>query len=301
MPKKAKIPDPEPDMSKAWLDSYADAMTLMLAFFILLFAFSLVDEEKFTEFKFGVHQAFGKPAPTFEGGSGLLDRGNGVAASVAAPPVVRDDDAGAERVELDDVSEVSAADVEVLVQELSQRIQQMGAADLVGFELDPRGVIIRMDSKLLFRSGSPLILPDGVAVLDTVAAVLKRIDNQLVVEGHTDDVPTNGGAFPTNWELSTARAVNVLRFLSELGDVPAVRLSASGHAETRPLAVNNSAENRAINRRVELIVIVDGTRSAAVNELVEVLTPNITTFDPGVGSGVGINNVDLDGASNGQR
>lgn len=287
-------------MSKAWLDSYADAMTLLLAFFILMFAFSLVDEEKFTEFKFGVHQAFGKPAPTFEGGSGLLDRGNGVAASVAAPPVVRDDE-DQERKELDDVTEVSAADVEVLVQELELRIRELGASDFVGFETDPRGVVIRMDSTLLFRSGSPLILPEGVAVLDTVAAVLARIDNQLVVEGHTDDVPTNGGAYPTNWELSSARAVNVLRYLNELGNIPAVRLSASGHADTRPRAINDSPENRASNRRVELIVIVEREQGESVAELIDALPPEITTFDPGFDTGVGISSRKFDGASNGQR
>ena len=98
---KHKCPEPEPDTSKAWLDSYADAMTLLLAFFILLFAFSLVDQKKFQEFKAGVHLAAGKAAPTLDGGNGILDLGTGLSAQVVSPPVLVD----GEKVDLNEIVE----------------------------------------------------------------------------------------------------------------------------------------------------------------------------------------------------
>lgn len=255
MPRKP--PPAEEGPSKAWLDSYADAMTLLLAFFILLFAFSLVDEEKFTQFKFGVYQANGKPFPAVEGGIGILDQGNGVAELVAAPPAIPEEDEGVESDRLEGVRLITETTAEELLEELQERVAALGAAEFVSLEGDPRGVVIRMDSRVLFRSGSSLILPDGQLVLDVTADILAPLDNLIVVEGHTDSVPPNGTTFPTNWELSTSRATTVLRYMSEIRQIPGARMSATGYAATRPRAFNDTAEGRALNRRVELVVIIE--------------------------------------------
>ncbi|MCB0995924.1 MAG: flagellar motor protein MotB [Acidimicrobiales bacterium] len=249
--------------SKAWLDSYADAITLLLAFFILLYSFSLVDKEKFIDFKLGVAVAFGKPNPTVEGGSGLLDRGNGIASLVAAPPVVTQNGDGSDgndpeaTTEFSGVSEVTQENAEQVAEELRRRIQAAGAEEFVEVANDPRGLVIRFDSTVLFRSGEAKVLPDGVIVLDTVSDILLDIDNLLVVEGHTDNVPTDGDVWPSNWELSTARSTTVLRYLVELQGLPAVRVSAGGYADTRPRASNDTEEGRAENRRVEIIVVIE--------------------------------------------
>ncbi len=244
--------------SKAWLDSYADAMTLLLAFFILLYASSILDEDLFIDFKVGVAQALGKPSPAIDGGAGVLDTGNGVTSLIAAPPTVADDgsDDASVGIELQDVTEATRENAAVVVEALEERIAEVGAAPYVAVVDDPRGVVLRFDSRVLFRSGEARILPDGVVVLDSVAEVLATLDNLLVVEGHTDDVPTGGTRWPTNWELSAARATNVLRYMLEVEDIPAARLSASGHADTRPRAGNDSAEGRAQNRRVEVVIVI---------------------------------------------
>lgn len=253
--------------SKAWLDSYADAMTLLLAFFILLYASSLIDEDKFIDFKVGVAEALGKPSPVLDGGTGLLDRGNGVASLVAAPPAVdssadgesdtnSDTESETEGEVLAGIDEVTPENAEDVVEALRQQIEEIGAAEFVEVVNDPRGVIIRFDSQVLFRSGEAKILPDGVLVLQAVSGALAALDNPLVVEGHTDDVPTDGTEWPTNWELSVTRATTVLRYLTDLEGIPPVRISAAGYADTRPRASNRTPEGRAENRRVEVLIVV---------------------------------------------
>jgi len=255
--------------SKAWLDSYADAMTLLLAFFILLYASSLIDEDRFLDFKVGVAQALGRPSPAIDGGVGILDTGNGVTSLLAAAPVRQEDgsddgtdtqeDEGAEPDAAEneaDVTEATRQNAQRVVEELEELIEGAGAAPYVDVVDDPRGVILRFDSQVLFRSGEAKVLPDGVVVLQTVAELLLGLDNLLVIEGHTDNVPTTGTSWPTNWELSTARATTVLRFLHEVEDIPAVRLSAAGYADTRPRDTNETSEGRRENRRVEIVILI---------------------------------------------
>lgn len=272
MPKaKAKGGAAEPEgPSKAWLDSYADAMTLLLAFFILLYASSIVDEDLFIDFKVGVAQALGNPLPAIDGGTGVLDTGNGITSLIAAPPTQPDDGADSEISPSDEetpeleedqniedvIDEATRENAGEVKERLEEIIEEVGASPYVDVVDDPRGLILRIDSRVLFRSGEAKVLPDGVVVLTVVSDVLAAIDNLLVVEGHTDDVPTQGSAWPTNWELSTTRATNVLRFLQEVQGLPGPRLSASGYAETRPLASNSTPEGRAENRRVELVILI---------------------------------------------
>lgn len=256
--------------SKAWLDSYADAMTLLLAFFILLYASSLIDEDKFYEFKVGVAEALGKPSPVLVDSAGILDGGDGLTPLITqntgsegnedrtgesivddeTPPEDEADDP------LADVTEITPENADDLVEELQERVDELGVSDYVEIINDPKGVVIRFDSQVLFRSGAAQILPDGVIVLGAVGEALAGIDNLLVVEGHTDNVPTSGTEWPSNWELSATRATTVLRYLTDLGSVPAARISAAGYADTRPQASNATAEGRARNRRVEIVVVV---------------------------------------------
>ncbi len=259
---KHKCPEPEPDTSKAWLDSYADAMTLLLAFFILLFAFSLVDQKKFQEFRAGLHLAAGKAAPTLDGGDGILDLGTGISSQVVAPPVLVDGEKADVQPEAEEVEEVTGQvgedEAPELFERLVEQIEQIGATEFVQLERTDRGVVVRMDAQVLYQSGSAQILPDGVTILNSLQPILEAVDSMVVVEGHTDSQPTNGGGgFPTNWELSTARAVSVLRYMNEFLGLPAVRLSATGYADTRPRVSNETERGRATNRRVELVVLID--------------------------------------------
>src|SRR5204863_5983063 len=111
-------------------------------------------------------------------------------------------------------------------------------------EIDPRGAVVRLPATVLFESGSASISQEGLDVLDQVALSLAHIDNRIIVEGHTDDIPTNGKGFPTNWELSTSRATQVLRWLVQGRHIPAVRVSAASYADTHPRYFNDGPEHR---------------------------------------------------------
>ncbi len=271
---KHKCPEPEPDTSKAWLDSYADAMTLLLAFFILLFAFSLVDQKKFQEFKAGVHLAAGKAAPTLDGGNGILDLGTGLSAQVVSPPVLVDGEKADIPPPAEDQGEITEEDAPKLFEQLEEQIAAIGATGFVELERSPRGVIVRMDSTVLYQSGSAQIVPDGVVILESLAPVLLSVENHIAVEGHTDSIPTNGGGgFATNWELSSMRAVSVLRYMNEFMEIPGFRLSAAGFADTQPKASNDNEQGRSRNRRVELVVLIGDGELDIIPKFADVSTP----------------------------
>ncbi|TFH86714.1 flagellar motor protein MotB [Billgrantia azerbaijanica] len=116
-----------------------------------------------------------------------------------------------------------------------------------------QGITLRIDDNLLFASGQAQLTAQGREVLTSLHEVLSAFEGEISVEGHTDDVPIATARFPSNWELSTARAIAVLRFLTELG-VASERLRAVGYADTRPLESNATAQGRAANRRVELLL-----------------------------------------------
>ena len=267
---KAAVAVADEGPSKAWLDSYADAMTLLLAFFVLLYAFSLLDEKKFAEFKYGVEQAFSFSSPAVPEGTGFLDEGVGINENAGALAVIPSDVQN----EIDELLEELAADQQITPDEVEQLKEAVEAAlasadiDTDAFEVatDPRGVVITLDERLLFRSGSARIEDDAAPVLGTVAEVLAGLDNQLLIEGHTDSVPTRGTVWPTNWELSAARATATLRVLNESYGLPGPRLAAVGHADTRPRDTNDTPEGRAANRRTEIVVLVDPD-TAIVSEI----------------------------------
>ena len=267
---KAAAPAEDDGPSKAWLDSYADAMTLLLAFFVLLYAFSLLDETKFAEFKYGVEQAFSFSSPAVPEGAGFLDEGLGINENAGQLAVVPSDVQN----EIDQLLEEMAADQQITPDEVEQLKDAIvsalasAAVDLEDFsvEVDPRGVVITLDERLLFASGSAQIGDVAAPALGAVAQVLADLDNQILVEGHTDSVPTTGTVWPTNWELSSARATAALRVLHESYGLDQTRLAAVGHADTRPRSTNDSDEGRQQNRRTEIVVLIEPD-TASITEL----------------------------------
>jgi chemotaxis protein MotB len=233
---------------------------------VMLFAFALVDQNKFIDWKLGVAQALGKPNPTIEGGVGLLERGNGIAELVVAPPVITRNGDGSNgqqltsgtRSALNDVSEIRTAEqAEALEEELRLRLAEVDADEYVRVERDGRGVVLTFDERVLFPSGSARINVDGQIVLGTVGQVLGRFDNQITVEGHTDDRPISNTRYPTNWDLGAGRAVSVARVFAELVGINPVQLQAVSYGEFRPRAANTTEEGRRQNRRVEVVVLID--------------------------------------------
>ena len=253
----------EHENHERWLITYADMITLLMAFFVMMYGMSILDLKKFADFKDGAAKQLGK-SPVVSGGQGILFGGLGIAEAASAPITGSGPRNGAE-----DAAEAKGAvtkeNIGKLVKEVRRRLADSGLApDTVEAEVDPRGAVLRFSDRVLFESGSASLSDDGLKVLDQIVLMLAHIDNLVVVEGHTDDVPTNGKGFATNWELSTARATQVLRWIVQGRHIPAPRVSAAGYADTHPRAFNDTAEHRALNRRVELIILAaDDTETAS--------------------------------------
>lgn len=253
----------EHENHERWIVTYADMITLLMAFFVMMYGMSILDLKKFAEFKAGAAKQLGK-APVLPGGTGILLGGQGVA-EAAAPPIgngPRNGSSDSSEV----TGEVTRERLGDLVREVNRRLEQAGLATATDVEIEPRGLVVYVRDRVLFRSGEAFLEPEGRRVLDQLAVVLAHIDNAIVVEGHTDDVPIRGGGrFPTNWELSTARATQVLRWLVEVRGLPAARFSAAGYADTHPRVPNDSAQHRALNRRVEIVILTpDGALTPEV-------------------------------------
>lgn len=281
MGKKKQVEEDE-GPSKAWLDSFADAMTLLLAFFIMLFAFAIVDQSKFDEFKTGVKASFVHSAVTLEQNNGILGDGDqlayatGLAAQLNAQPTEYDGETADLLEDLKNAGEVTEGERELLEEILRRRFEQAGVGELVEVGRDPRGVVLRFEEEILFESGESELSPDGVEAIGVASAVLDLIDNPVVVEGHTDSIPT-GSAWPSNWELSAYRATSVVRLMSEGFGLPGARLTAAGHADTRPRAENSTEEGRRMNRRVEMTVLITPPSGMVIDPL----TGEVTTLPDG--------------------
>lgn len=118
-----------------------------------------------------------------------------------------------------------------------------------------RGAIIRLNDKMLFSAGSAIIKEDVLSTLDTIAEQLAKLDNYIIIEGHTDSTPIHTAQFPSNWELSTARATNIINYLVKTDKLSPKRLSAVGYGEYVPIAPNTTFEGKTLNRRVDIIIL----------------------------------------------
>ena len=237
-----------------WLITYADMITLLMVLFIVLYAIGQTDLAKFEALKNSLSEGFGSGVGidnvVAEGGDGVLEG--------AVAPVDMEALEALEREEA--AAEMAAAEHDRLAgaqEAIQAELAAAGLDNAVAFRLEERGLVVTIVvDNVLFDVGSAALRDGGRAVLDHLAPALGRLPNPIAVEGHTDDTPINGGGtYASNWELSTARATSVLRYLIEAHAVPADRLSAGGYADQRPVAGNDSAEGRAANRRVELVVL----------------------------------------------
>jgi len=245
-----------------WLLTYADMITLLMVLFIVLFAISQVNQKKFDEFGHGLSKSFGA-AKVVDGGSGVLEGSNKQSdveddsVSVQEPVARQDQSASADKA-IDDT-------FVKLRQEITRSLRLRGLNGSVEFDRQERGLVINVvTDEVLFDLGSADLRPQGARVLDAIGPPLAHVRNTLSVEGHTDNIPISGGAFPSNWELSTERSTTVLRYLLTKGIRPS-RVSAAGYADQRPLVANDTPAHRARNRRVAIVVLNPAATATAAD------------------------------------
>jgi chemotaxis protein MotB len=146
-------------------------------------------------------------------------------------------------------------DLKLLQQKINKMARDMGLEDKIDASMEERGLVIRISESAFFDLGSADLKPGAVRVLDVISGLLLQIPNHVRIEGHTDNVPIRTAKFPSNWELSTSRATNCVRYLIEQHAFPPERISALGYGEYRPVADNNVDAGRARNRRVDIVVL----------------------------------------------
>ncbi|MDO8292811.1 MAG: flagellar motor protein MotD [Gallionella sp.] len=233
----------EHDNHDRWLVSYADFITLLFAFFVVMYSISSVNEEKYKTFGNSLSTAFAKQPVSASTGVVASQQDQTLKALVDMRTV-----------RLGEQQRKIQERIKNLTSGLSQVMAPLIKQRTVNINQTKRGVVIDISASTLFRTGEATLQPGMSDVLRQVATVLGKEELLIEVEGHSDDIPIATAQFPSNWELSSARASSVVRMLIDNG-VPAKRLAVVGLASNQPLVPNDSSENRARNRRVTITIM----------------------------------------------
>lgn len=267
----------------SWLTTYSDLVTLLLCFFILLFSMAIVDKQKFEKVALSVRAAFSgagmetfdqKDGDTmlsltpFDNGEDILDeydRGpdvdtggeNDSELEAGSRNEVDEDEQGNknnEDIETGDTADQKEGSISAFKVDIQGLIDKMGLNENIKVIDEGTKVILRMDSVILFDTGSAELKSSAKPVIKKIGEILRTLDNEIQVQGHADDRPINTREFPSNWELSTKRATNVVKFLIEECDISQKNLTATGNAEFKPIVPNDSEYNRQKNRRIDIAI-----------------------------------------------
>jgi chemotaxis protein MotB len=260
----------EHENHERWLVSYADMMTLLMVLFIVLFAMSQVDKAKFNDLKNSLANGFGSPTVAFNGGDQTLlessesdaplDVDSGVgAAPTADEQAVKDEVSRLERMKAQ--SRQAAAKTEVenfekIKKQILEALSKEGLDASVQFAVDERGLVVTVvTSSVVFDGGQAVLLPAGERILNGIGPAIAPLPNKIGVDGHTNQLNASTGIYPSGWELSTARASTVVRYLHAHTGIPENRLTAAGYADTKPLFPPSDPRSITHNRRVEIVIL----------------------------------------------
>lgn len=209
----------------AWLATYGDMVTLVLTFFVLMYSFSSVNEKKLASIASALNSLLtGNSSNTIMDGQGEMLE----APEVTAPSMYDQVKEFIEKNDLEDVAEIKN---------------------------DTRGVIIQLKDSILFDSGKADLIPQSKEVLDKISSLMATMDNNFIIEGHTDNIPINTYKFSDNWELSSDRATSVIRYFTQVKGLDSTKFQSAGYGEFKPLVDNTTEENRAKNRRVNILIV----------------------------------------------
>ncbi|WP_032121963.1 flagellar motor protein MotB [Clostridium amazonitimonense] len=238
MARKKDGPKAEELRGDEWIATYSDTITLLLTFFILLYSFSSVDQQKLKQISTALQSVLNG-----NGGVTILEFNT---TSGNAPIVGESTE--------QEINE-NLPNEENMYNKVKEFIDENNLSSTVQITQDERGIIIQLRDNILFESAKADIREDSKVILDKINSLINTFPNAIIVEGHTDNLPINTFKFESNWELSTTRAVNVVRYFVETKGQNPARFSAAGYGEYQPMAPNDSNENRAKNRRVNILIV----------------------------------------------
>lgn len=248
-------------MDDSWLLPYSDMLTLLLALFIVLYASSEIDEQRFLDLRNVFHEQLAA-----SGSTGIIDGGEGVGQYPTEPPEQDTADTEKEnqdqsKEEMEEKSEEPFSAVQhqeflQMKQQINDYIKEHDLEDQLSIQLTDEGLLLTIVNDVLFDSGSAEVKKKGHATANEIARILNTDPpHQVVISGHADDVPISYSNYTSNWDLSVERALNFMTLIVENTDLDPSLFSVKGHGDTKPLFPNDSLENRAKNRRVEVLIL----------------------------------------------
>jgi chemotaxis protein MotB len=211
-----------------WLLTYADLITLLLAFFVVMYSMSQIDAKKFGKMAEALNGVLKGGDNVIKAGTDNSKTGHGL---------------------------LKLGSLNMIQKQIEEKFKDVGKENTVKTEITERGLVVHIMESALFREASASLEPKAVETLDLIAEKVAGLPNHIRIEGHTDDRPITTVAYPSNWELSSARATAVVRYFINSHAIAPDRISALGYGEYRPVRPNNSIENRAQNRRVDVVVL----------------------------------------------
>jgi chemotaxis protein MotB len=232
-----------------WLVSYADFITLLFAFFVVMFASSQADKTKAQAMSEAVRDAFEKghfaTTVTAIMGGAVDEHGKGNG-QMKGP-------GGAQKPSSDDKTH----EVELMpsLDKLSKDLEKEIKEGKIQLNLEPRGLVVTLKEAAFFPSGEDAVMPAAYSSLARIAGVVRELPNPVRLEGHTDSVPIHTARFRSNWELSSARGISIMLLFTERYEIPQKRIAVTGYADTCPVASNETEEGRAKNRRVDILIM----------------------------------------------
>lgn len=238
--KKVKV---KKDDTERWMLSYLDFITLLMIFFLVMYAISNVDSEKYNSLSSSLKQGF------INGGENVLGESDDM--NIAAEKI------------MDTVDEYNSNSTQLsekdmlenTKEQIDELIEQYNLKDDISTNIQDKGLVITFNNSVLFNSGEADVKPEASSKLLSIAKILNTLNNYIRVEGHTDSTAIHNEKYSSNWQLSSIRASNVVEFLVDNGNVLPERLSSVGYGEYRPIEDNSSVDGRASNRRVDILVL----------------------------------------------
>jgi chemotaxis protein MotB len=224
------------------LVSYADFVTLLMCFFLILWASANPDPQRFSELAIAFNKTINSGAMLGQAGTGQIIGKGGRMGQIEISPFQR------------------------VTESAGELATQMGLSDQVSVGMKKEGLVITISGSLLFDAGKADVRPEAVDVLARLASIIEPAAGEIRIEGHSDNIPIATAEYPSNWELSSRRAASVLRYFTETMGLPAERFQVAGYAEFRPIVPNDTRENRAKNRRVEIILLTPQIAPLAVSD-----------------------------------
>nr|WP_246079536.1 flagellar motor protein MotB [Paenibacillus piri] len=239
-----------------WLITYADLITLLLIFFVIMYAMSKIDTEKYQVLSQALNFEFKKADSVLPQGQGVLGRVS-TAKATSGDNSENGEKEKKEREEKEQ-KEIREKQLENLLEKIQQYIQQQNLQAQVFAADTPKGIAVTLNDLFLFDLGKAELKKEAYPILDQLATLFPTLMTTISIEGHTDNLPlATGSLYKDNWGLSNERSLSVLRYFINTAGLDPKKFISSGYADTRPVAANDNAENRAKNRRVEIVVLRD--------------------------------------------